>query len=237
MVKTMKWLIFCSFIFLSSLKADITILYVRHGQVPGNNPHPDAYIYTGCNTNESLTEKGKTQALLCALQLEKLQKTGKIDPITAIYSSDLKRAQETASPIAERLKLNIELRENLREIDWGSADGRLVSEMNVQWKSREKQIIEQYPDKKERWDHLPVFEGAETYNALLKRTLIEFDRLEALHKDQTILIVGHGRVLKTLIAEASKSDTKIPYPSNCEIAEFRYSTNKKIDFIQVYQLE
>ena len=139
-------------------------LYVRHAEVPGNDPNPATYIYTGSGTDASLTDNGKSQAVECAKRVSQLQKKGVLDQIAALYSSDLKRAVETAEPIAEELGLAIQLRPNLREIYWGSADGQLVQKMAEKYGTVERQIKEQYPERKTRWDHLPVFEGAETRN-------------------------------------------------------------------------
>src|SRR5579871_5200501 len=147
------------------------LLYIRHGEVPGNDPNPSNYIYTGSGTDDSLTEKGRGQAEKCAASIVNLQKNCVLGKITAIYSSDLKRAAETAEPIAEELELDIQFRPNLREINWGCADGQLVQKMTEEWKATEQQVKQLYPDRKIRWDYLPVFQGAETYNALLSRSL------------------------------------------------------------------
>ncbi|HSX27093.1 MAG TPA: histidine phosphatase family protein, partial [Chlamydiales bacterium] len=73
-------------------QAETHFLYVRHGEVPGNDP--SHYLYTGSGTNESLTEKGKSQAEECARTLSEIQKSGRA--LAAIYSSNLNRAVETA---------------------------------------------------------------------------------------------------------------------------------------------
>jgi broad specificity phosphatase PhoE len=211
------------------------LLYIRHGEVPGNDPNPAIYIYTGSGTDDSLTEKGKTQAEKCAKTISSLQKSGVLGNITAIYASDLKRAIETSKPIAEELGLSVYLRHDLREISWGCADGQLVKKMTEEWKAAEHQIHQQYPDRKIRWDYLPVFESAETYNALLSRNIKELQTIGETHKGQTVLIVGHGRVLKTLIADARDSEEKIPYPANCGIAEFIYSSDEGLSFVKVFE--
>ncbi len=215
--------------------ADTRILYIRHGEVPGNDPSPNKYIYTGCGTDEALTEKGQAQAEKCARDIAYLQDSGLIGKVSAIYASDLQRALQTAQPIAEALHLEVQPQVSLREIYWGGAEGQLVKEMTEQWGPLEKQVKQTYPDRKIRWDHLPVFEGAETYNALLKQSLAELTRIGELHKDETVIVVGHGRVLKTLIADAKDSEERIPYPANCGIAEFSYSTDGGVAFVKVFE--
>ncbi|MBS0652880.1 MAG: histidine phosphatase family protein [Verrucomicrobia bacterium] len=210
-------------------------LYIRHGEVPGNDPSPATYIYTGSGTDEHLTEKGKMQALECAKRVSQLQKSERLGKITAIYASDLIRARETAEPIANELGLDVELRSDLREINWGSADGQLVKQMADQYGALEDQVKAQYPDRKIRWDYLPVFEGAETFNALLNRSLGELTKIAEAHRGETVIIVGHGRVLKTLIADSRGSEEKMPYPANCGIAEFTYSPEEGLRFVNVVE--
>ena len=189
----------CLLCFGNAFSQETRILYIRHGEVPGNDPNPATYIYTGSRTDDSLTEKGRAQAAACAMRIADLK-------ITAVYASTLKRAMETAELIAQKLGLEVQLRQNLREIDWGCADGQLVQRVTEKYKAIESQIALQYPERKERWDHLPVFEGAETYNVLLKRTMEELAAIAELHKGETIVVVGHGRVLKTLIADLRDSE-------------------------------
>ncbi|MBS0606748.1 MAG: histidine phosphatase family protein [Verrucomicrobia bacterium] len=236
--------ILCFFSSLCSLPSPVAaeeneamtrFLYIRHGEVPGNDPNPATYIYTGSGTNGSLTEKGKIQALECAKRVSQLQKSARLGKITAIYASDLIRAQETAAPIGNELGLNVELRTGLREINWGAADGQLVKEMADQYGAMEDQVKDHYPDRKVRWDYLPVFEGAESYNALLKRSLSELTQIAEEHPGETVIIVGHGRVLKTLIADCRGSEEKMPYPANCGIAEFTYSSDKGLQFVNVVE--
>ena len=219
----------------NSPEAETRILYVRHGEVPGNDPNPATYIYTGSGTDDSLTNKGRVQAEECANKIVNLQKKGILGPVTAIYASNLKRSKETASPIAKELGLEIQERYNLREIHWGCADGQLVEAMKKNYGAQERQVEQEYPERKIRWDYLPVFEGAETYNALLKRTQVELQDIAESQRGKTVLVIGHGRVLKTLIADAKDSEKDIPYPANCGVAEFAYSSAKGLQFIKVLE--
>jgi probable phosphoglycerate mutase len=131
---------------MATISDTTTILYIRHGEVPGNNPNSSDYSYTGCKVDPSLTEKGRLQAQTCAKKLVELQEQGKVGKITAIYASTLKRAQETAQESAQSLGLEVQARHDLREIDWGYANGKRVQEMQEQYGDLEKQVKQQYPD-------------------------------------------------------------------------------------------
>lgn len=212
-----------------------TILYIRHGEIPGNNPSPETYIYSGNGIDYALTEKGQEQAKDCAERIYNLQKNGTIGKVAAIYSSTLTRALETAAPIAKKLGLTVEPRYDLREIYWGSADGQLVYKISEKYDEIEKKVKKQYPDRKTRWDHLPVFEGAETYNALLKRCTNELKAISVAHNGETVIVVSHGRVFKTLVVHALDTENGIPNLVNCGIAEFTYSDKDGLRLVKILE--
>lgn len=68
----------------------------------------------------SLTELGRAQAVAVAGRLAELLESA----TPAITSSDLRRARETAEIVAERFKCPLELTPDLRELSYGSAEGR-----------------------------------------------------------------------------------------------------------------
>ena len=209
-------------------------LVMRHGETYGNNSADQAsYTYTGCQTNFSLNENGTAQAELIATKISILHEQEKLK-ISAIYASPLTRAIQTATPIATALDLPIATRPDLREINWGIADGRLVSEMDQQWDSAEEIIEKQNLSREKKWDLLPVFPEAEKFNQVLNRVTSQLQRIAEHHKGQVVLIATHGRVVKCLTAAAlDKDDNSIPYPKNAGIAVFRYSEGKPLEFIEV----
>lgn len=74
-----------------------------------------------------LTPKGVLQAQLTAKRLCKL-------PITAIYSSPLRRAKETAGYIALETKSTIQVDSRLRErTNWGDLPGQTFDEFVAMW--------------------------------------------------------------------------------------------------------
>lgn len=216
-------------------KSEETIyLVIRHGEVYGNDASNEAeYSMTGSGVDWPLLPKGHEQAALIANKIAALQLDGNLK-IDAIYSSPLTRAVQTAEYFAEALNLPLEKRDDLREIYWGDADGKLVKFKNDQWGDQEKQITQQFPDRKTRWDHLPAIPNAEKYNALLARVTPELKKIGEVSKAKIVLIVTHGRVIKTLTSDAlNKEEKEIPYPQNCGIAVFRSAPGMPLEFIEI----
>lgn len=82
------------------------IYLIRHGRQELSN----------CNEDVSLSLEGQRQAKLTG---RRMKATG----IEALYSSDLKRAEETADIISGFVNLNVNLRHELREISFGHLEG------------------------------------------------------------------------------------------------------------------
>ncbi len=213
------------------------ILYVRHGHVQGNDADDvETYAYTGSGTDISLSDKGKVQALACAQKIAELCEQGVIGKIAALYSSPLKRAQETSLPISKTLALPIQTKPDLREIHWGEADGQLVKKMADISKANEnlaKLKCPEFENRKVRWNYLPAFSRSETYNDVLYRNVFILGVIGNKHPGKTVVVVGHGRALKTLIADALDKEAGIPYPENCGIAEFSHTREKGLRFVGV----
>src|SRR5262245_40224745 len=87
------------------------VLLVRHGQSQGN-----AEGRFGGHTATPLSARGRAQAQATASALAP-------ESITAIYSSDLERATQTASPLAKLTGLPINTTEAFRERSVGVMEG------------------------------------------------------------------------------------------------------------------
>lgn len=59
----------------------------------------------------------------------------------------------------------------------GCAEGQLVQKMTDEWKAVDTRVKQQYPERRIRWDYLPVFTNAQTYNALLDRSVRELEAI------------------------------------------------------------
>jgi broad specificity phosphatase PhoE len=86
--------------------------YLRHGETEANA----ARIIAG-SLDVDLTALGREQALIAARTLAR-------EPISAVYSSPLRRARETAEPVAEALRLPVTLIAEIAERNWGDLEGK-----------------------------------------------------------------------------------------------------------------
>ena len=109
-----------------------------------------------------------------------------VETIHGIYSSDLKRAYQTALPTAEEKSLNIIQDIRLRE-------GRSITQ--------KRSII--YPT-------LPFAVEVETTSDLCSRMIAVLSEVALAHNDQTVLVVSHGGSLDVFITHLlEKSEEKL----------------------------
>lgn len=162
------------------------VLLARHGQTDWNRDQR----FQG-HSDPPLNEIGRAQAAALAEQLRDV-------PLAAVYSSDLRRALETASVVAAAKRLSVRPRVALREIDVGEWSGLTVSEIEAR-----------YPDAMKRhaaggdgWEH------GEPHAVMQERVVAAVSELAAAHPDETILHVGHGGTIRALMARAAG----IPFP-------------------------
>ena len=178
-----------------------TVIYlIRHGQSEGNK-------YSRClgHTDLSLTDLGMEQARLTADHLRDVK-------IDAIYSSDLKRAYETALPHAQYRNMNIYTSKELREMYFGEWENQCVDDLRANFP-------EQFNNGWRAGFGLFTIPGGEnTYDAACRMER-EVLRISAMHPDKTILIASHAAVIRALwckISGFAPEDwaEKLPFPSN-----------------------
>jgi alpha-ribazole phosphatase len=161
----------------------MTQLYlVRHGQTDWNVEGR----YQG-QSDLPLNAAGRAQAETLARQLAGV-------PFVAVYSSDLKRAQETAERLAATLRVKVQLDPRLREINQGEWEGQLVTDIAAQyreaWAERTRDPVNA---------RAPGGESAAEVAARLAEAAGEIARA---HPCGPVLMVSHGLALATLICRA-----------------------------------
>ncbi len=157
-----------------------TLLFIRHAATDL------AGTFCG-STNPPLNELGRQQVSHLLEQLN-------AEPITAIYSSHLLRAQQTAQPVAEAHGAPLSCRQALREIHFGTWEGltwdaieRLDPTLAARW-------VAEFP-------HLPT-PGGEPIQLFRARILDEITELRRLAEPgKTVAVVTHAGPLRVLLEE------------------------------------
>ncbi len=152
---------------------------VRHGETAYNAEHR----WQG-HLDIELSEKGIAQANQVAQYLQQF-------PIQAIFSSDLKRCQQTAQPIAKLLNLRVQQDSRLREINLGILQGKTSQQMEAEqpeimakWASRDMNY--RLPDGESRAD-------------LQERMYSAWYDAVATDSVHNLLIVTHGGSIRQLM--------------------------------------
>lgn len=190
------------------------IYLVRHGESIGNVNG----IHQGQKNDFPLSESGKRQAELLKKRFENIK-------IDAIYSSDLKRAKETAEFLADSKKISVILDLRLRERDFGII-GEQKDLMNA-WKNYLEEEIKKGINPKEA---RPT--NGESDKDHFDRVNSFFEHLINTHKNnESIIVVAHGGtnkvafgVIKHFILEEMY---KTPQANTC-VNELVFENNKWI---------
>jgi broad specificity phosphatase PhoE len=157
-----------------------TILLARHGESDWNRNGR----WQG-HADRPLTEVGRRQAHELA---ERLAYTD----LDAIYSSDLRRARETAEIIGRTQGLDVKTTPALREVDVGSWSGLTRAEAE----QRFPQAYHRWLAGEEGWD------DGETYDQLSDRVLAAVREIAAAHPGERVLVLAHGGSIRAVHAAA-----------------------------------
>jgi probable phosphoglycerate mutase len=162
------------------------VVLIRHGSACAATCEQVDRLNGG--NNPGLTELGQRQALAVADRL------GDTRP-AAIFVTPLRRTQETARPLAQRVGVEPVVLSELREVYLGDWDGQLNDRV-----SRNDSLTKRVFDA-ERWDVIPNAERMEDFSDRVSRGMQLL--VGAGGPDRTTLAVVHGGV----IAEACRQVT------------------------------
>lgn len=155
-----------------------TLIIVRHGETDWNvEGRWQGQIDVPLNANGHHQAQQMAESLIQA-------------PITAIYSSDLRRASETAGYLARKFNLPVQTDARLREIHQGMWQGLRISEIRSNYRSefqsREKNPLQVAPP------------GGETVQQVGERLNSFLADLIPSHPHATVAIATHGFVMALL---------------------------------------
>lgn len=193
----------------------ITKLYlIRHGQSGGN-----AEGRFGGHSPTPLSLLGQTQAEITSQALAK-------ERITAIYSSDLVRAVQTAKPLAKLLSLDIIKTPAFRERNVGVLEGLTFDEAQKEYPSDYEALI--YRDIRH------VITRGESYVQLLERTNVAIAEILEKNRGGRVAIFAHTGticfVTLQILGAINKETTHTPWliTSNCGINKFEFRERNNV---------
>lgn len=172
-----------------------TLLLARHGETDWNLEGR----WQGW-ADPPLNDTGRSQALALAEQLRST-------PFDAVYSSDLKRAHETAEILAAPHGVAVVVDRDLREIDVGSWSGLTRAE-----------IAERFPGGSRP--------DGETHDQHARRVRAAVTRIARGHTGGRVLVVTHGGTIRSIHDLISD----VPYHPvpNCHVLEVHFRDDRLV---------
>jgi len=203
---------------------DATELFiVRHGDAI---PDVDEIIPSGIYDDLPLSRLGREQAQDLAERLGKLH-------FDAIYSSPLRRCQETAAPLARRLELTPILVPGIKEIRLGDihplpAHDNDLSILTQALKERQIEIV-RIAGVTGSWDTIPNSEPSKEFR---RRVVSAFDEIASKHVGERIIAFAHGGVVNAYAAEVLGLKRDFFFPAaNTSITIFRVSGQLRVLYV------
>ena len=208
--------------FLLRQKNVAELLLIRHGDaIPG----PDEIIPSGVYDNLPLSSIGREQAQSLAERLGGMH-------FDAIYSSPLKRCQQTAAPLAERLGLTPVIVPNIQEIRIGEirplpTDLNDLQALTKALQQRQFDIV-RIAGETGNWD---AIENSEPSKAFRQRVVTAIDDIAAKHAGQRVLVFAHGGVINAYAADVLGLEKDFFFPcANTSITLIRAADNRRVLF-------
>jgi len=155
------------------------LIFVRHGETEFNKHHQ----LMGQRIDAPLDEKGLKQAH------EVLDKIP--NDFTMIYSSPLKRAFQTAKIIADYFNKNVEIKQELRERDFGTLSGKT-------WKEIDDMVGTHISEDDVNLAYDYSQYGGETAQQVKDRLIKFLDEVKKKHEGQTIVVVTHFGIISLM---------------------------------------
>ncbi|MBF5096174.1 histidine phosphatase family protein [Azospirillum sp. INR13] len=151
-------------------------------------------VLCGRMAGVTLSAQGRAEADLLADRLSPQHRSGQ--RLTAVLSSPLERAVETATPIAERQGLPLTIEPALNELDLGAWSGKRFEELHGDpaWDLWNRARSHGRPT--------PGESPGESMAEAQTRIAALLDRLRRAHPGGTLALVSHGDIIKAALALA-----------------------------------
>lgn len=186
------------------------IFLVRHGQSEGN-----LFRRVQGQTDVPLTADGRAQ-------LPYLQRRFAEISLAAIYTSPLRRAQETAAAMRGGRDIPVMIEPRLIEMSFGAWEMRPWGEVNLE-----------HPELKEAFLHDPDrwhVEGSETHAAVQERMLAAMTDIARANDGKTVGVACHGMAIRAFLARilgvpSAQISERVPLVDNTSVTLLRFEND------------
>jgi probable phosphoglycerate mutase len=157
----------------------LNLFFLRHGETVASK--------TGdfCGTSDvELTPEGLIMAKEFAVAYDNLD-------WGAIFSSPMIRTMATAKPLCDRVGIKMQLRNGLKEINFGQWEGKTPAEVN-----------QQYHDEYVRWQSEPGWNSppdGERAIDIARRSSEVIEEIEKTYQSGNVLIVSHKATIRIML--------------------------------------
>ena len=157
------------------------VIFLRHGQARNNVEQ----ILAGRTHGFALTDDGVSQAQYAAQMLAEMN-------VSAIYSSPIQRAEETANIVGKELSVNVSVDERLIELDMGKFTGMGYDEI---YQSHGNVFLKFYNEELEI-----AHNGVETFAQVKKRVTEMAEHVTTQHSGENVVLVTHMDPIKAMLS-------------------------------------
>jgi probable phosphoglycerate mutase len=187
---------------------ETSLIVIRHGETEWNRERR-----MQGTTDTRLSELGRAQAQALGRRLASRE-------FTALYSSNLSRARQTAEAIAVLTGRDVVTDPRLQERRFGIFEGLLAAEIRTRYPEEHARFASRDPDYE-----VP---GGESASAFTARCLGCLSEIAGRHSGEEVVVVTHGLVLDSLYRAAHGLGHGEPRPLpliNASVNLFGYGGN------------
>lgn len=157
----------------------LKIYFLRHGETLASKT--DDF----CGTSDvELTAEGEIMAQDFAVAYQSI-------PWKAIFVSPMSRTVATVKPLCDLLRIEMQLRDGLKEINFGKWEGKTPAEVNIQ-----------FHDEYVRWQSEPGWNappGGERAIDIARRSSEVIAEIENTYPDGDVLVVSHKATIRIML--------------------------------------
>ena len=158
----------------------LTLYFLRHGQTPASKED----VFCGSGLDPELTDEGAqmAQAFAAAYRTTRWQ---------AIYASPLRRTVSTARPLCEACGLELQLRDDLKEIGYGVWEGKTKDE-----------VEREHHDDYIKWTADPAWHaptGGELAVVIARRAQQTIEEITRRFDAGNVLVVSHKATIRIML--------------------------------------